>query len=116
MENDRSKFKTEFKKRIPAFTLQLVEFIDRLPDDNVSKRLGDQLLRSGTSVIGNYVEGQSASSKRDFTNYFSTSLKSCNESKLWLALSRDSKTVSPQAVDPLCRRLTKYQRFSLRAY
>ena len=116
MENDRSKFKTEFKKRLCAFTLQLVEFIDRLPDDNVSKRLGDQLLRSGTSVIGNYVEGQSASSKRDFTNYFSTSLKSCNESKLWLALSRDSKTVSPQAVDPLCRRLTKYQRFSLRAY
>ena len=83
MEDDRSKFKTEFKKRLCAFTLQLVEFIDRLPDDNVSKRLGDQLLRSGTGVIGNNVEGQSASRRRDFTNYFNTSLKSCNESRLW---------------------------------
>lgn len=105
MENDRSKFKVEFKKRLYAFTLQLVEFIDRLPDDNVSKRLGDQLLRSGTSIIGNYVEGQSASSKRDFTNYFNTSLKSSNESKLWLALLRDSKRVQPQAADPLLHEL-----------
>jgi hypothetical protein len=54
MENDRSKFKSEFKKRIHAFTLQLVEFIDRLPEDNVSKGLGNQLLRNGTSVIGKY--------------------------------------------------------------
>jgi len=90
MQNDKLKFKKDFKKRLYAFTLKLVEFIDKLPNDNVSKRIGDQLLRSGTSVIGNYIEGQAASSKKDFTNYFNTSLKSANESKLWLALLRDS--------------------------
>lgn len=90
MQNDRSKFKKEFKKRLYAFTLKLVEFLDKLPNDNVSNRIGDQLLRSGTSIIGNYIEGQAASSKRDFTNYFNTSLKSANESKLWVALLRDS--------------------------
>jgi four helix bundle protein len=66
--------------------LKLIEFIDKLPNDNVSKRIGDQLLRSGTSILGNYIEGQSASSKKDFTNYFNTSLKSSNESKIWFAL------------------------------
>lgn len=90
MKNDKSKFKKDFKKRLYAFTLKLVEFIDKLPNDNVSNRIGDQLLRSGTSIIGNYIEGQAPSSKKDFTNYFNTSLKSANESKLWLALQRDS--------------------------
>ncbi len=99
MKNDRSKFKNEFKKRLYAFVLKLIEFLDSLPKDNVSKRLGDQLLRSGTSILGNYVEGQSASSKKDFTNYFNYSLKSANESKLWITLLRDSKRAIPEEVD-----------------
>jgi four helix bundle protein len=88
-----------------SFTPRLIEFIDHLPNDNVSKRLGDQLLRSGTSIIGNYIEGQSASSKKDFTNYFTTSLKSCNESKLWFALLRDSKRAKVDDVSGLLTEL-----------
>ena len=80
------------------FTLKLIEFLDRLPQDNVSKRIGDQLLRSGTGIIGNYTEGQAASSRKDFTNFFNTSLKSTNESKLWFALLRDSKRAKPEEV------------------
>jgi four helix bundle protein len=90
MEIDKAKTRTEFKKRLYTFTLRLIEFIDKLPHGNVSRRIGDQMLRSGTSIIGNFVEGQSASSKRDSANYLNTSLKSSNESKLWLALLRDS--------------------------
>ena len=105
----KSKFKKEFKKRLYDFVLRLIEFLDNLPKDNVAKRVGDQLLRSGTSILGNYVEGQSASSKKDFINYFNTSLKSTNESKLWLVLLRDSKRARPEEVDwflkelPACR-------------
>ncbi len=90
MQNDKEKIKKAFKKRLYAFTLKLIEFFDKLPKDNVARRIGDQLLRSGTSIIANYIEGQAASSKKDFTNYFNISLKSANESKLWLALLRDS--------------------------
>ncbi len=74
MQNDREKFKKDFKKRLYGFTLKLIEFLDRLPNDNVSRRLGDQLLRSGTSIVGNYVEGQAASSRKDFTNFFASSI------------------------------------------
>ncbi len=94
MQNDKSKFKNKFKQRLYSFTLRLVEFIDKLPSDNISQRIGDQLLRSGTSILGNYIEGQAASSKKDFTNFFNYSLKSANESKLWVCLLRDSKRVS----------------------
>jgi four helix bundle protein len=96
MQNDESKFKNEFKKRLYNFTLKLIEFLDRLPQDNVSRRIGGQLLRSGTGIIGNYTEGQAASSRKDFTNFFNTSLKSTNESKLWFALRRDSKRAKPE--------------------
>ena len=99
MQNDKEKFKNEFKKRLYKFVLKLIEFLDQLPKDNVSRRIGDQLLRSGTSILGNYVEAQAASSKKDFTNYFSTSLKSTNESKLWLALLRDTGRAKAEVVD-----------------
>jgi four helix bundle protein len=99
MQNDKSKFKKEFKKRLYNFVLKMIEFLDQLPNDNVSRRIGDQLLRSGTSILGNYIEGQSASSKKDFTNYFNASLKSTNESKLWFALLRDSQRAKSDEVN-----------------
>jgi len=108
MQKDKSKIKKEFKKRLYHFVLRLIEFIDNLPQDNVSRRIGDQLLRSGTSILGNYVEGQSASSKKDFTNYFTISLKSTNESKLWLALLRDSKRARPEEIDWFLKELEEF--------
>jgi len=52
--------------------------------------LGKQLLRSSTSVLANYVEANSASSKKDFINFFTHALKSANETKVWLTLLRDT--------------------------
>jgi len=96
MQMERKQFKVMFKKWLYRFTLKLIEFLDSLPTDNTSRRLSDQLLRSGTSILANYVEGQSSSSKREFTNYLNYSLKSANESKVWLALLRDSKRVKSE--------------------
>lgn len=91
MQNDKLKFKIEFKKRLYNFVLKLIVFLESLPKDNITQVMSTQLMRSGTSIIGNYIEAQAASSKKDFTNFFSHALKSANESKLWLALIRDSK-------------------------
>lgn len=90
MENDNAKFKVEFKKRLYSYVLRLVKFIDRMPKSNVADVMGKQLLRSGTSVLANYVEANSASSRKDFINFFTHSLKSANESKVWLTLLRDT--------------------------
>ena len=70
MENDSVKFKIEFKKRLYSWVLKLIKFLDQLPKGNVSEVMGKQLLRSGTSILANYVEANSASSKRDFINFF----------------------------------------------
>ncbi len=90
MQNDSVKFKNEFKRRMYDWVLCLIGFIDKLPKDSTCSVIGKQLLRSGTSVLANYIEANSASSKKDFINFFTYSLKSANESKVWLALLRDT--------------------------
>ena len=90
MKNDKAKFKNEFKKRLYQWVLRLIKFIDKLPKDSVCNVMGKQLLRSGTSILANYVEANSASSKKDFINFFTYSLKSSNESKVWISLLRDT--------------------------
>lgn len=90
MQNDSVKFKNEFKKRLYNWVLRLIKFIDKLPKDSVCDIIGKQLLRSGTSILANYIEANSASSKKDFINFFTHSLKSANESKVWLILLRDA--------------------------
>ena len=84
--------------------------LDSLPKDNVSYRIGDQLLRSGTSILGNYVEAQSSSSKKEFINYFNISLRSTNESKIWIALLRDSKRAKSEQVQWFLNELNEFSK------
>ena len=90
MEKNNVKFKNEFKKRLYNWVLRLIKFIDKLPKDSICSVMGKQLMRSGTSILANYIEANSASSKKDFINFFTHSLKSANESKVWLTLLRDT--------------------------
>lgn len=105
MQKDNKSFSTEFKHRLYKFTLQVVRCIDGLPKGMVSEVMGRQLLRSATSVLANYVEGQSASSRKDFVNFLNHSLKSANESRVWLALLRDTKRFSSIPANKLLEEL-----------
>jgi len=107
MQNDSAKFKNEFKKRLYNWVLRLIKFIDKLPKDSVCSVLGRQLLRSGTSILANYIEANSASSKRDFINFFTHSLKSSNESKVWLALLKDISKGNKEELDWLLKELNE---------
>lgn len=107
MKNDREKFKKEFKSRVYRFVLEIIKFVDSLPKDTSSQAIGNQLLRSGTSIGANYIEAQASSSKKDFTNFFHYSLKSANESKFWLAVLRDSKKAKKERVGPLLKELAQ---------
>lgn len=105
MENDSAKFKNEFKKRLYDWVVRLIKFLDSLPKNSVGDVMGKQLLRSGTSVLANYVEANSASSRKDFINFFTHSLKSANESKVWLTLLRDTSKGNQQELQWLLQEL-----------
>lgn len=108
MQNENSKFKAEFKSRLYKWVLNLIKILDNLyKKDFVSETMGKQLLRSGTSVLANYVEANSASSKKDYINFFTHSLKSANESKVWITLLRDTNKISVKDFDLLINELNQ---------
>jgi four helix bundle protein len=97
MKNQNEKLKTDLKHRTHKYSIAIIESLDTLPKDTSSQVIVKQLLRSATSIGANVVEAKGACSKRDFTNFFSHSLKSANESLYWLGLLRDAKKIdSPQ--------------------
>lgn len=107
MKNDNAKFKNEFKRRMYDWVLRLVKFIDKLPKDSTCNVMGKQLLRSGTSILANYIEANSASSKKDFINFFTHSLKSANESKVWVCLLRDTNKGDKKELEWLLKELVE---------
>jgi len=108
MQNDKSKFKMEFKSRLYKWVLDLIKILDNLyKKDFISETMGKQLLRSGTSVLANYIEANSASSKKDFINFFTHSLKSANESKVWITLLRDADKISAENFNLLINELNQ---------
>jgi len=82
-----------------------LKYIDKLERSPVNDIIGKQLLRSGTSILANYIEANSASSKKDFINFFTHSLKSSNELKVWLTILRDLKKGEEKETDWLLNEL-----------
>jgi len=91
--SEKERQKRQFRVRIYKYILRLIKFLTKLPNDSVRREIKRQLTRSGTSIGANYFEATGASSKRDYQNFFSHSLKSANESKFWLAILRDSDLI-----------------------
>lgn len=101
------KGKNEFKKRLYLWVLRLIKLIESLQKNVTTDVLGKQLLRSGTSVLANYVEAGAASSRRDYINFFTYALKSANESKMWITLLRDTKKGNAAELSWLLNELTE---------
>ena len=106
MQNDKAKFKNEFKRRVYRFALDVIGFVDQLSAEQTSRIISDQLLRSTTSIGANVIEAQAASSRKDYTNFFTYALKSANECKFWLGLLRDSGRGDKETVNKLLKEAT----------
>ncbi len=82
----------DLKRRSFRFSLEIIKLLEILSKNRnyITEILGKQLLRSGTSIGANIVEGQSAASKKEFANFYKIALKSANETKFWICILRDS--------------------------
>ena len=68
----------------------MILFVRESKYEKIYSSLFDQLVRSGTSIGANVVEGKAGSSKRDWRKFYVIALKSANETKYWLCLIRDT--------------------------
>src|SRR3989344_312398 len=102
MKNEKNK---EFKKRLYSLILRTIKLVESAKKNQTAIIIGGQLIRSITSILANYIEGYAASSKRDYTNYFSHCLKSANESKVWVGLLKDTGNVDKEEADSILKEL-----------
>jgi four helix bundle protein len=74
-------YSVDLKGRCYKFSLSLISFIDTLPNQRSCWIITDQVLRSGTSIGANLVEGTASSSRLEFKKFYEIALKSSNETK-----------------------------------
>ena len=63
-----AEFKKELEQRTKRFAVDLVNWLDTLPERRAVNVLVYQLAKSGTSIGGNYREANRAESKNDFSH------------------------------------------------
>lgn len=104
MDNNKTK---DIKQRTFEFSLKIINFISKLPNQKIYWSLGDQLLRSGTSIGANVIEGQGSASRKEFVNYVRIAFKSAKETEYWLKLFKESKLGTDSEIDNLIQESTE---------
>ncbi len=93
--------RSDLSERLLNYAVRIVKLVESLPNTIIGRRIGDQLLRSGTSPGANYEEAQGAESHTDFTHKLQIALKEMRESNFWLRVLHRAEVLPPQRLDDL---------------
>lgn len=99
----------ELKRRTSGFALTTIRMCNTLPRNSTGRVLGDQVLRSATSVGANYREAFRGRSDAEFIAKMGDCLRELEETAYWFELLVDSGTVESKRLEPLrqeCDELT----------
>ena len=90
--------KEELKKRTKAFALLILKLVEELPATKAGNTIGNQIIRSGTSVGANYRSACRARSNADFLSKIAIVEEECDETLFWLELITESKILPEKQV------------------
>jgi four helix bundle protein len=90
----------QLKKRTQLFGLNIVKFIQALPNQEPVRIIEQQLARCGTSVGANFRAACRARSHADFNAKLKIVEEECDESIYWAELLRDLN-INTQLIQPL---------------
>ena len=76
----------DLEERTAKFGEDIVHCCKKIHQDAITRPLLSQLVRSATSIGANYMEANSASSKKDFRNKIFICKKEAQETKHWIRL------------------------------
>jgi four helix bundle protein len=95
------KEKSNIVDRTYKFALRIIKLLSFLPKNTSGSVIGNQIMKSGTSIGANVEEAQGAGSKKDFINKMTISKKEARETRYWLKLIKDSGMLTARQVDDL---------------
>lgn len=100
----------DLEERTAKFGESIIELCKKIPNNEITKPLINQLVRAATSVGANYCEADDSVSKLDFRNKIGISKKESRESKHFL---RMLATATPEFKSEIRKNWTEAKELNL---
>ena len=91
----------ELKRRTKQFALRVIRLVEALPRTRTAQVIGNQLLRSATSVAANYRAACRARSQADFVYKLGLVEEEADESLFWLEMVVETNLMPAARVQDL---------------
>ncbi len=91
----------DFRQRTFDFALRIVRLVEALPDSGVCRTLGNQLLRSGTSIGANARAAKRGRSRAEFIAKMGIVEEEADETLYWLELLVAAGKITPKKVEAM---------------
>jgi len=93
----------ELQNRTKKFALRVIGAFSRLPKSEEARLLGEEFLKSGTSIGANYRAACRARSADDFISQISAVTEEADKTMFWLELLIEANLVQAKLVESLLR-------------
>jgi len=91
----------ELKPRTRNFAVEILNFVDELPNRRSANIIGNQLGTSASSIASNYKAACRARSHAEFISKIGIVEEEADESVFWLDIIPDTKNSTTQIITPL---------------
>ena len=93
----------ELKIRTRKFAIDVLNFVDKLPNRRSANIIGNQLGRSASSLAANYRAACRGRSHAEFVAKIGVAEEESDESVFWLDITPETKNASAQEILPLLK-------------
>ena len=91
----------DLKRRTKQFALRIMRLVDALPKTTAGRAIGNQIIRSGTSVGANYRAACRGRSKAEFIAKLGVVVEEADECCFWLELIIGGELLPKEKVETL---------------
>ncbi|MEK7617963.1 MAG: four helix bundle protein [Patescibacteria group bacterium] len=103
--NDKNKYKDgkNLQKRTKQFAIRIIKLARFLEKDPITRMIGRQIFRSGTSIAANYRASCRSRSVKEFIAKLGIVIEEADETEFWLELLIESRLVEPNLIQDLLK-------------
>jgi four helix bundle protein len=95
--------KEDLKIRTKKYAVRIIKLVEALTKTTTGRTIGNQLIRSGTSVAANYRAACRGRSRAEFISKIGIVIEEADESAFWLELIVESGLMKKELLEPLLK-------------
>jgi four helix bundle protein len=99
----QARSQADFRQRTFSFALRILRLVEALPDCGVCRTLGNQILRSGTSIGANARAAKRGRSRAEFIAKMGIVEEEADETLYWLELLVAAGKITPKKVEAMIK-------------